>query len=216
MRVLDAGCGVGRWAFHVAPWVSRVDGVDISGRMIRIANRLRQNQGVSNVFFDKAPLHALPFPDRCFDAVLCVTALQHVPETRLENAVSTLCRVTKPGGRIYLVESTHPSAANSYLFPRSVDRLKKLFHRHGARLDVVQSLFVVPLDRFFRAASRVRPTASLGKESVPKPIKSLFSFFRRLVLWLAYPVDAGLAPFFRDAGDQKIMVFQKGVQRGPQ
>lgn len=47
-----------------------------------------------------APLHALPVPDRSFDAVLCTQVLEHVPDPA--SVLAELSRVLVPGGCLWL------------------------------------------------------------------------------------------------------------------
>jgi ubiquinone/menaquinone biosynthesis C-methylase UbiE len=51
-----------------------------------------------------ADVQALPFPDRTFDAVLCITVLCHRSITDPGVAVAELARVTRPGGLVVLME----------------------------------------------------------------------------------------------------------------
>ncbi len=94
--VLDAGCGKGRFAKALtgrypsaAMW-----GVDISDAMLlHVPPGIKTKQG---------SLLNLPFGDRCFDRVYCVEALEHAIDPSA--AVSELCRVAKPGGRIVIID----------------------------------------------------------------------------------------------------------------
>jgi SAM-dependent methyltransferase len=51
-----------------------------------------------------ADVQALPFPDRTFDAVLCITVLYHRFIADPAVAVAELARVTRPGGLVVLME----------------------------------------------------------------------------------------------------------------
>lgn len=90
-RVLDAGCGTGRFASMLAD-SAPVVGVDPDRGMLALARpRLagRCAQGI---------VEHLPFPDGLFDVTVAVTVLEFV--TRPAAAVAELARVTRGGGRI--------------------------------------------------------------------------------------------------------------------
>jgi ubiquinone/menaquinone biosynthesis C-methylase UbiE len=95
-RILDAGCGKGRFAriLHERHPSAEVWGLDISAEMLRCAPAgVRTRQGV---------LTDLPFADGWFDAAYAVESLEHAVE--IEAAVAELCRVTRPGGRLVVID----------------------------------------------------------------------------------------------------------------
>jgi len=51
MRVLELGCGAGRWTFRIAPLVSKVIGVDFSEDMVRLARKRQRGLVHNNVDF---------------------------------------------------------------------------------------------------------------------------------------------------------------------
>jgi ubiquinone/menaquinone biosynthesis C-methylase UbiE len=97
-RALDAGCGTGALAYALAPSVGEVVGVDASEAYVATA-REHAPPGCAFVVGDVA---ALDFPYGDFDLVGCLRVLHHV--RRPELVVSELARVTRPGGRILLVD----------------------------------------------------------------------------------------------------------------
>ncbi len=95
-RVLDAGCGKGRFARILKERFpgAEVWGIDISAEMLRhVPPEILTSQGT---------LTNLPFEDDWFDAVYAIESLEHAVE--IESAVSELCRVTRPGGRIVIID----------------------------------------------------------------------------------------------------------------
>jgi SAM-dependent methyltransferase len=101
-RVLDAGCGKGADVLELSRITGpsgRVVGIDTSAQFVDDLNARRQ-PGVEACV---ANISALPFSDGEFDAVRADRVLQHVAD--VERAVSELCRVTKPGGVVYLGDS---------------------------------------------------------------------------------------------------------------
>jgi SAM-dependent methyltransferase len=97
-RALDSGCGTGALALALAPYVGEVVGVDTRTDYLEAARSLAQE----NVSFVEGDAMALPFEYGAFDLAGCLRVLHHVP--RPELAVSELARVTRPGGRILLVD----------------------------------------------------------------------------------------------------------------
>jgi malonyl-CoA O-methyltransferase len=95
-RVLDAGCGKGRFArvFLEQEPTAEIWGMDISEEMLRhVPPGIHTRQG---------SLTELPFEDAWFDAVYATESLEHAVE--IDKAVAELCRVVKPGGRIAIID----------------------------------------------------------------------------------------------------------------
>jgi ubiquinone/menaquinone biosynthesis C-methylase UbiE len=69
-RVLDLGCGDGRLALGVAPFATRVDGMDPDAQAIAAAKRNARKAGVRNVRFAAGAAQHLPYPDSAFDVVI--------------------------------------------------------------------------------------------------------------------------------------------------
>jgi len=53
-RVLELGCGAGRWTFRLSPFVERVVGVDFSENMIRLAKAKQRTSVFHNIEFHVA------------------------------------------------------------------------------------------------------------------------------------------------------------------
>jgi ubiquinone/menaquinone biosynthesis C-methylase UbiE len=69
-RVLDLGCGDGRFALGVAPLASSVEGLDPDEDTIAAARRSARNSRLGNVRFAVGAAQRLPYPDAVFDVVL--------------------------------------------------------------------------------------------------------------------------------------------------
>jgi ubiquinone/menaquinone biosynthesis C-methylase UbiE len=69
-RVLDLGCGDGRFAVGVAPMASSVVGIDPDGEAIAAAKKNMRAAGFRNVRFGVGSAQDLRFPDGAFDVVI--------------------------------------------------------------------------------------------------------------------------------------------------
>src|SRR5258708_40179697 len=69
-RVLDLGCGDGRLALGIAPFATRVDGIDPDPAAIAAAKTNARKAGVRNVRFAAGAAQDLPYPDAAFDVVI--------------------------------------------------------------------------------------------------------------------------------------------------
>ena len=99
--VLDLGCGSGKLGELLSPR-ARVVGLDVSGAMLRTANRAysREQRFVQGSAF------ALPFPDDAFAGMVSAFVLRNLND--LFGALEELLRVVRPGGTIALVDITGP------------------------------------------------------------------------------------------------------------
>jgi len=112
-RVLDIGCGVGRWSRLLAARGADVTGVDISPTMVEEARRRAQSEGVADrCRFHVRDISALDVPGE-FDLVLGVTVLQHILDpTALRAALQAIRSRVAPGGRIVLLEAAPAENVN--------------------------------------------------------------------------------------------------------
>ena len=102
--VLDAGCGMGRHARHVATFARLVIAADFSRA---IGQAARNTAEFTNVTCIQADVLALPLVDHAFDFVYSLGVLHHLADT--ERALGGLVSKLKPGGRlrVYLYWKRH-------------------------------------------------------------------------------------------------------------
>jgi len=96
-RVLDAGCGMGRFAEVASRWGGDVTAVDLS-RAVEPAWRNLSGRG--NVRVYQANLFELPFREERFDVIYSIGVLHHTPHC--EQAFRNLVRYLAPGGTIVI------------------------------------------------------------------------------------------------------------------
>jgi SAM-dependent methyltransferase/uncharacterized protein YbaR (Trm112 family) len=97
-KILDAGCGNGRFAYYAAKYGAEVWAIDL-GPAVEVAQR---NTRARNVHVVQADLHNPPFALESFDFIYSIGVLHHLPDP--EAAFQNLLRFLKPGGvvQIYL------------------------------------------------------------------------------------------------------------------
>ena len=106
-EVLDAGCGVGHVAMHLARKGLRVSGIDVVSNHVKWARAEIQASGlekqVSVRLMDYHHLDGLP--DASFNGVYTMETLVHATDP--ETALGEFFRVLRPGGSIALYEYDH-------------------------------------------------------------------------------------------------------------
>ena len=103
LRVLDLGCGTGRYALRLADGGATVIGVDPSKRMLELAKEKAGDTG--RIEFHQGTIEEMRFPDAHFDLVVSALALSHVRD--LEPTMREVARLLKGRGRI-VISDIHP------------------------------------------------------------------------------------------------------------
>jgi len=130
-RVVDVGTGAGALALALAPHVVEVVGVDVEPELLTRA----RERAPANATFEEADATRLLFPDASFDLAGTLRTLHHVH--RPELVVAELARVTRPGGRILVVDQLAPPDPLAAL---AVDRFERLRDPDHQRLLSDQDL----------------------------------------------------------------------------
>jgi len=110
-KVLDIAGGTGDLAAKFARQVGdngQVILADINASMLDVGRDKLLNLGVAgNVEFVQADAEKLPFADNTFDLITIAFGLRNV--TNKDNALSSMFRVLKPGGKLLVLEFSKPT-----------------------------------------------------------------------------------------------------------
>jgi len=112
MHVMEFGCGTGSTALLHAPYVKHIRAIDVSSKMIEIAQAKADAQNIENVTFECARIDGFTAPEQSFDAVLGLNVLHLVENT--DETIAMVYRLLRPGG--FFVSSTACVADMNVLF----------------------------------------------------------------------------------------------------
>jgi len=156
-RVLDVGCGAGRFAEVALAFGATVVALDYSGAV----DACRANLPSDRLHVVQADIYSLPFEPALFDYVYSLGVIQHTPDA--ERAVKSIVAQLRPGGTI--VVDVYPKHWKGWFHPRVW--LRPL----TTRLDA---------SRLFRVIERSTP-ALMRISNVVGAVPAVGSQLRRLV-----------------------------------
>ena len=103
-RVLDAGCGTGRYFGTLLEQQAALVGVDFSAGMLRVAHRKHPGVALAQADLQRD----WPFADGAFDTVICALVGEHLGT--LDHDFAEMRRVLRPRGRV-IFSVYHPAMA---------------------------------------------------------------------------------------------------------
>ncbi|MFK7791511.1 MAG: class I SAM-dependent methyltransferase [Devosiaceae bacterium] len=101
-RLLDAGCGAGMALALAWELGAHVSGFDASAALLEVAR-----SRLPDAKFAHGDLEELPFDDNAFDIVTGFNSFQFAADPVA--ALKEACRVTKPGGRVFVMTWGEPA-----------------------------------------------------------------------------------------------------------
>lgn len=153
-KVLEIGCGRGRWLMLFRQRGAMAIGIDLSADAVE---RCRA-QGLEALV---ASADHIPFADASFDLVVAITVMIHLPPDAQARAAHEMRRVCRPGGRILLLEGVKPTDKARHVWARRVADWVGLFPQ--TRLLFVESHYYVPL---------IRAVARVPVNRLPAPVRN--------------------------------------------
>lgn len=203
-RVLDVGCGLGRWFPLTAPGRS-LEGVDVTPRLV--AHAAENAFGVEVTVGD---VRSLAADDGRFDAVYSSKVVQHVAPTERAAALAEMFRVTRSGGRVILYERLGAGETASDWIAWAAAA--------GGRLLSVRGNQYAPIERgLLRLVRRKRSQDGPGEgpRSVPRRsrLPRLYAAFTA-AQWLLLALTMPLEPIFESLvparfASHAVFVFEK-------
>jgi ubiquinone/menaquinone biosynthesis C-methylase UbiE len=207
--VMDVACGPGAFTLAAAGQVRFARGADVTAAMLREARAFQQERRIKNARFDCAEAEQLPYPDSTFDFVTCQFAFHHMPEP--EAILEEMVRVTRPGGRVYIVDSVGPEDAAAAELHNHIEKLRDPSHTSTLSVNgflalfVSQGLHVVKQ----RVLSRPRSFNQWMLRAGHRPSDAGYWVVRRAVEESMASDRAGFAA--RAAGDDITIIHQEGL-----
>jgi len=137
--VLDVACGPGAFVLAVAPRVTFATGIDLTPEMLRQSRQFQAEKQIANAVFACADADHIPFPDASFDLVSCQHAFHHI--TKPELVLAEMIRVTKPEGRVLILDPLAPESDAKFELYNHIERLRDPSHTSTLRLTTYLSMF---------------------------------------------------------------------------
>ena len=178
-KILDIGCGKGKFARPLQAAGAQVLGIDISQALLDVAKSL--SRGIT---YTLGSATRIPAASSTFDGATCVEVLEHVPD--LDMALKEIVRVLKPGGRLVVIDKNiagfHPvwpypialhkwqlERKNQWMYPADGPFRERWFTARGLKKNLL---------RYF------------GKVEVhyPERERPILAGLRRLFPWLSYDI----------------------------
>jgi ubiquinone/menaquinone biosynthesis C-methylase UbiE len=103
-NALDIGCGQGAFAKRLAEHFDRVQALDLSPEMIRLARE--RSTHFPNIEFRIADVCDLPFASASFDCIATIATLHHLPYAEI---LLKMKEALKPGGVLLVLDLFEPA-----------------------------------------------------------------------------------------------------------
>lgn len=136
---LDVACGPGALVLALASRLKFARGIDLTSEMLLQARAFQKERHISNAAFDRGEAEHLPYPDASFDLVTCQCSFHHLPKPGF--ALREMIRVSKPGGRIALIDTLGPESDPKFELHNRIETVRDPSHTLSLRLTTYLEMF---------------------------------------------------------------------------
>lgn len=172
-KVLDVGCGIGRFSMLFGEKGAQVTGIDLSKEMVKTA---KNNVKLRNLNCDFKNMNVinLEFHDNYFDLVNSVVVLMHIKKFHdFKASLHEMIRVTKPNGQIVILDEIpiKKSTKGQVTVHRTLNTYRKVIEEAGAKIERVKFVAISPYGVTLLLISKIN-----------------FSFIRKIITYICYAV----------------------------
>lgn len=170
-NILDIGCGAGVLSLEAASRIPRgqLTGIDLSPRMIQMAEELADRVGMRNVRYELGDAMNLNYGDNKFDFVMSSNAFPWVSSR--DKFLSEVHRVLKPGGKMALV------SLSTLVYREFIDALRHAASRNEKLAELANDPYKAMKVKLFDTDSLSAKVTSAG-----------FDVYRSFVLSTEEPI----------------------------
>ncbi len=126
-RVLDVGCGFGRYVYRFLEQGIQYEGIDHSEEMLKVAQDTNPQTS-----FVLGSLSALPYSEGSFDGVWSCCSLNDFPKRYLADILQEHLRVLRVGGVMYIILPAHMPAGEVMYYDEHNNPVGVRSHYHPA------------------------------------------------------------------------------------
>lgn len=136
-NILDVASGTGDMAIAAAIKIRprAITGIDIADQMLEVGRKkIAEQKLTGTITLQTGDSESMPFPNGAYDAVMCAYGVRNFEH--LEAGLSEMCRVLRPGGKLVILEFSHPTRTPvkqlfRFYFRYILPRLGMLVSKHS-------------------------------------------------------------------------------------
>ncbi len=114
--VLDLGCGDGWLSFEIAPLVCHVDAIDISEKLIHIAQETQKVNNINNIIFNVGEVDKVIDTNILYDSVMCMGLFTCVlKDSVMKKVIKQISLKLKPDGILFVRDSLNKKVTQSFV-----------------------------------------------------------------------------------------------------
>ena len=142
LKILDAGCGDGRFLYEMRKSGATLYGVDYSKKALEFAKVF-----VPDAMLMTAPITKIPLPDGSLDGISCIETIEHLPLDEVPIAIAEFHRLLKKGGKLYITvpSKNQPLTHKHYQHFTNESLTKSVGDKFDARIEGYQSKSAWPI-----------------------------------------------------------------------